>query len=836
MSPRILAFTAAALSLHAGEMFSFVMPWDDATPTITDLSAWNEKPAGLHGFIVAKDGHLFAGEKRIRIFGVNFCFGANFPGKDAAPKIAARLAKLGVNCVRFHHMDSQSAPAGLFAKDGVSLDPERLDRLDFFIAQLKANGIYADLNLHVSRTHPDRPKSEKEGNANYDKGVDNFSARMIALQKDYARALLSHVNPYTGSAYAQEPAVAFVEINNENALLHEWHSGGLDAIAAPYRDELSELWTHFLASRGTEAELRARFAEGAREAGPELLGRGSTHTHSGWAIEQHEGAQCSVSVTDDVMTLSVSGEAKEPWHAQMTRGHLHVDEGENYTLRFRGKSGGSEKIRVVLSQAHAPWEAFDSREVTLGPEWRDFSVDLRATSSDSDARVVVSNLARATPTTFAFTSFSLKRAAVDASLARDAAGKFPAFTRDDFTRHTPNAQEEWMRFLWSTEEHYWPALCAFLRDELGVRSLIVGTQLGWSPFPIQQKMDVIDSHAYWQHPHFPGRPWDSENWTVKNTPMAGSPNGGTLPPLALQRVAGKPYICTEYNHAAPNSYDAETFPLLCAYAALQDWDGVFAFAYSHRTDDWDTRRFGSFFDIDQHPTKLATLPGALALFRRGDVSAAREANIVGVHINDAILQTARTGPRLGAELFGVKWPEALMHRVGVRLSDGENFAARPLPTGPRYTSDTGDLVWDTDRRVVLVNTSRSKAVIGNGRGAAFPLGDVTIKIESAWACVQATVIEGESFTAAKRILITATASAENTGMKWRDAAKTSVGRDWGKAPSVVEGVAASITLPFAKKAWTLDARGQRVSEVPVRDGVVALRPDAHALWFEVASE
>ncbi|MDQ3622753.1 MAG: cellulase family glycosylhydrolase, partial [Verrucomicrobiota bacterium] len=228
---------------RAADLFPFTPPWDDASPSATNISSWLESPAGKHGFVAARDGHLFAGEKRIRFFGVNVCFGANFPRKEDAPKIAGRMAKFGINCVRFHHMDMFSAPAGIFAKDGRTLDPERLDRLDFFIAELKKQGIYADLNLHVSRTYPDRPKSEKQGNPNYDKGVDNFSAPMIALQKEFARDLLTHVNPYTGNAYVNEPAVALIEINNENALLFEWRSGGLDNIAAPYRAELGRLWT-----------------------------------------------------------------------------------------------------------------------------------------------------------------------------------------------------------------------------------------------------------------------------------------------------------------------------------------------------------------------------------------------------------------------------------------------------------------------------------------------------------------------------------------------------------------------------------------------------------------
>src|SRR5450631_4484165 len=43
---------------------------------------------------------------RVRLFGVNFAFGANFPLSEDAPKIAKRLRRLGVNLVRLHHMDS----------------------------------------------------------------------------------------------------------------------------------------------------------------------------------------------------------------------------------------------------------------------------------------------------------------------------------------------------------------------------------------------------------------------------------------------------------------------------------------------------------------------------------------------------------------------------------------------------------------------------------------------------------------------------------------------------------------------------------------------------------
>jgi len=199
-------------------------------------------------------------------------------------------------------------------------------------------------------------------------------------------------------------------------------------------------------------------------------------------------------------------------------------------------------------------------------------------------------------------------------------------------------------------------------------------------------------------------------------------------------------------------------------------------------------------------------------------------------------QAGRSGPRLGADLFGVKRMEAFMHRVGVRRSDGESFESKPAPPGPRYVSDTGELTWDTEKRSVMVDAKRSKAIIGDGRGRTANLGGLEVKVDSDWACLQATVIEGEDFATARRLLITATASTENTSMQWKDAAKTSVVRNWGKAPCLVEGVRATVRLTSKQswKAWALDERGARRDSVPMQENTIHLGPEHQTLWYEVA--
>src|SRR5208337_2690975 len=221
-------------SLAAGEegLFPFVVAYD--TPAnATNVSAWLDRPAGVHGFIRVEGGHLKNDAGPVRFWATNICFEACFPTHQQAERLAARLARLGVNCVRMHHMDNFSIWGD--SPNKLTIDPRKLERLDYFIAQLKKHGVYTNLNLHVSRWFGEEEGfSGRRQQPEFDKGLDNFEPRMIELQKKYARDLLSHVNPYTGNPYTREPAIAFVEINNENALHATWGWGQIDQLPEPY--------------------------------------------------------------------------------------------------------------------------------------------------------------------------------------------------------------------------------------------------------------------------------------------------------------------------------------------------------------------------------------------------------------------------------------------------------------------------------------------------------------------------------------------------------------------------------------------------------------------------
>jgi hypothetical protein len=829
-------------------LIPFVLPWDDAAPSVTDVSAWLDKPAGARGFVAARDGRLYTGEKRLRLLGTNICTSACFPEPTDAEKVAARLAKFGINCVRFHHMDAPWISDNIFGPDKRTLAPAQLERLDYFVAQLKARGIYTNLNLHVSRVYPGVPTWK--GMPDFCKGVDIFYPPMLQMQRDYARDLLTHENPYTKTRYVDEPALAIVEINNENGLLSQWSWGGLDGMAPVYHDELQRQWNGWLQGRyGDHQALVKAWKIELRPLGAERLANGGfDRALEGWVLEQNGTAKASASVADrpggkPVATIQVEAVDDQGWHVQFLYPGLAFEKDGVYTLEFAARADADRTLSVDARQAHEPWQTLWSLDLKLTPEWQNFRLPVSVSAADANGRISFGNLGAKTGSV-QFAGVSLRpgggyQLPPDVTLCR-----IDILTKAESSGVPTAMQRDWMRFLWDTEVAYWTGMARYLRDELGVKCPIVGTAAGFSPVGIQSLLDVVDVHAYWKHPHFPGRPWDGDNWVLPNLPMAGVTGGGTFPELALNRVAGKPFLVTEYNHPAPNTHNAEAFLLTAAYAGLQDWDGFFSFAYEGNRDSWSAQRIQSYFDVEHHPTQMATMPVAAALFLRGDLAAPAQRETVST-TPEALAELARSaGPWANAGNLGLSRAAALQHPVAMRLDGGPAEKPPASPVGDRLGSADGQWLWDSTKgqERVLINTVRSKALIGSTLGGPFRLGSVTLepgKNLQDWAAITLTAMDGADFASPGRILVTASGYAENTSMGWKNDEKSTVGRDWGVAPTLIEGIPATITLPVAAarlSVWALDERGQRREPLTVRDadGKAAfdLGPACRTLWYE----
>ena len=103
-----------------------------------------EKPAGKHGFMKASGSHFaFVDGTPARFWGMNFNGGACFPEFDYSEKVARRLAKAGVNIVRFHQLDAEWNTPNIFSfskgeriGSTLELHPVSRKRLDYVVTCL----------------------------------------------------------------------------------------------------------------------------------------------------------------------------------------------------------------------------------------------------------------------------------------------------------------------------------------------------------------------------------------------------------------------------------------------------------------------------------------------------------------------------------------------------------------------------------------------------------------------------------------------------------------------------------------------------------------------------
>ncbi|MGD0091690.1 MAG: hypothetical protein ABSE73_17380 [Planctomycetota bacterium] len=216
-----------------------------------------EAPAGKFGRVIVRPDGQFAfeqnPEKPRRFYGVNFCFGALYLAHEESDRLAERLARLGYNTIRVHHYEGE-----LVSKqpNSTTLNPQKLEQLDYLIAACAKRGIYTTTDLFVSRPVPYKDCGiDKPGNIEMDayKIMVPVVPGVWENWKAFAKALLTHVNPYTNLRYSDDPALAWLSMINEGMFgnfvdrvrsVPEWHTAWNAWLAKQYpaRDKLAEAW------------------------------------------------------------------------------------------------------------------------------------------------------------------------------------------------------------------------------------------------------------------------------------------------------------------------------------------------------------------------------------------------------------------------------------------------------------------------------------------------------------------------------------------------------------------------------------------------------------------
>jgi hypothetical protein len=357
-------------------------------------------------------------------------------------------------------------------------------------------------------------------------------------------------------------------------------------------------------------------------------------------------------------------------------------------------------------------------------------------------------------------------------------------------------------FYMHCEDAYFQMMSRYLKDDLKVNALIVGAsdhnhyRSGYALLSSLSKLDVVDGHVYWQHPNEITDPQTGRRtFRIPNTPMVNDPFNSTVVQLSRSAVAGKPYTVSETNHPFPNEYACEGIPILAAYAAFHDWDGLFFYTFEHADPaDWSSRTPGH-FDIHPDPVKMTNLAVCAPLFLRADVKPANH-TIARSYGPEQVIEAIRA-PSSQRPYFtpGFHPALALIHTTRI---DSFTQPTRPFPeieqTNP-VVSDTGQLTWrhpPQHKGLVTLDTERTQALIGFVKDNPQTLTNLSTKVENDFCSIVLTSLDAKPIAQSQKLLLAATARAQTTGMKY-NADRTSL-EDWGRQPMQIEPVAGRITL------------------------------------------
>jgi hypothetical protein len=306
--------------------------------------------------------------------------------------------------------------------------------------------------------------------------------------------------------------------------------------------------------------------------------------------------------------------------------------------------------------------------------------------------------------------------------------------------------------------------------------------------------------------------------------------------IAACQLVDHPLTVTEWN-AEDNarSRDPFTEPLyLGAIAAFQGWDAPMLYGYSQ-----DALRGGrlSAWSSHNHPGIIGLMPATALLFRRADVSLAKETHVV--KLTPETLFNQATGSRQQALLRVLP----LQHRVAMALPAVEELPwlqASKIPAGAKVvedltdaglaaeatslTSDTGELARDWGKGVFTIDTPRSQGAVGwLGEAGAIRLADCVIEIRTPKAAVILSSLDGKPLSESQRILVSAVA-------------RTVAGQEGRQRFSLSEPVAGTVTLRNARSPMQLiplagDGREKAVSGTAKAGGKLALPIDQGTHWF-----
>lgn len=393
-------------------------------------------------------------------------------------------------------------------------------------------------------------------------------------------------------------------------------------------------------------------------------------------------------------------------------------------------------------------------------------------------------------------------------------------------------------FVVAKQKDFYERARAFLRDELGCQALLTDMNNAGPAVAALQSVrddyDYVDEHFYVDHPSFLETPWRLPSSCPNTNPIqAGTPAALNI---ARCRLYNKPFTITEYNYSGPGRFRGVGGILTGAMAALQDWSGLWRFAYSHSRERVTGPGPIHYFDLASDPLNLAADRLALLLYLRGDIKTAptRLAVILPEDATSAeySLSALQAAPWITQVGSLVEKPGASVPPGYIPISPEkgkatdevqaalEKITGKSAADGYSVRSETGEMTLDFPSGKFVVDAPKSAGGYAEAGGKLeSPASGVEIDGLSIGASVFVSSLDANPIRSSSRLLVTHLTDLQNTGIKYREARRQTL-LEWGGLPHLVRAGTAVVRLaleaPEKYEVWALSTGGRRTERVPAK--------------------
>lgn len=406
------------------------------------------------------------------------------------------------------------------------------------------------------------------------------------------------------------------------------------------------------------------------------------------------------------------------------------------------------------------------------------------------------------------------------------------------------------RFLSEVHDRVNQRFMAYLR-ETGIRTPLTGSNHRETQGMtyLREDYDYVDNHQYWDHPRFPGKrfklPFKFKQLSAVAT-TASTPRN-----IMAARVFKKPYTVTEFNYVRPNQFRAEGGVIISAYAALQDWDGLYNFDYANGFVN-DAGKISDNFSISIDPIGLLGDRVSSLIFLGENVAPASDAVVFAVedrtayterntYFGDAIahiglvtrIASMTLPPKEILQLPGVSAvvvdkDSASVDPANHIYAADENLAtqlqsAGILPAGSIdsagqcFKSSTGQIKLDAPDGTLQVVSPRSELFV-LPPATALEGALVSVTNQDVFCSIFVASVDQAPLASSQRILVLHLTDAAFTGTQFSSEDLTLL-EDRGDWPMLIKNAAADITLNLPAdasfEAWAVGIDGARLHPVPL---------------------